>query len=332
MTRRVGSVEGSTTVGSQAAAWWMVALALISVPMTVSAQDATADAATTTEYQPTLEEEMASAEGNEAPRGVTTLDAGHQLSDEQAALEEDEDTGPRRSDTDPRELPDTDYFFVGALARALIVPDFIQSVFAEYRGGTPINGGGGAYFNWRRNGFNVLAEVWYGGFGNEGYYRGIGAAETETEQVVSTLGVVFGNFVFGWGIDVTDFFAVELGFGLGFGAMTGNLVRNEARPDGAGGYTPCTGINDPSSPQYCGDPRGVEDLHSTPTRPGATYQTSQQANPFRFGESAVPPVFFWLDLPRVGLRFKPIRQVQIRIDGGYNLYGFNVGGSIGYGF
>ena len=37
-------------------------------------------------------------------------------------------------------------------------------------------------------------------------------------------------------------------------------------------------------------------------------------------------------LPHVAVRIKPVRQFQIRIDGGYGLYNFFFGGSIYYGF
>ena len=40
----------------------------------------------------------------------------------------------------------------------------------------------------------------------------------------------------------------------------------------------------------------------------------------------------WVTLPHLAVRFKPIHQLQIRIDGGYGLYNFFFGGSVAYGF
>ena len=60
--------------------------------------------------------------------------------------------------------------------------------------------------------------------------------------------------------------------------------------------------------------------------PGST------TSPFYFGGGGVPPVFASLDLPRIAFRFKPMHQMQIRIEAAYNLYGFSFGGSLGYGF
>lgn len=289
----------------------------------------------------TLEEDMAAAEGDgaaPADGSVSAVDGGHELTDDQAELEE---VAPVESVDDgisPGERPDTDYFFLGAFMRALFVPDFIQGLFVSYEGGTAINGAGGAYFGWRRNGFNVVAEVWYAGFGHQGFYHGSGAADTEYESVQSNLGVVMGSFLFGWTIPVTEWLGIDIGFGLGFGGMTGSLTRQEAYRDTTVAGRPLRECAGPGSPDttYCESavemPGPEGRLDDTRTR-GGTYQRSNTSpNPFYFGDGGVPPVFFWLDLPRIGVTIRPIRQIQIRIDGGYNLYGFNVGGSIGYGF
>jgi hypothetical protein len=306
-----------------------------------------------------IEEEMAQEEGGDASAGSATGGSAaptptgdHHLSDEQAVYEERTSEGPVPSETDPRERPNTDYFFLGAFARGVIVPTFIQGAFVQYEGGVgatgePVNMGAGAQFTWRRNGFGVMAEVWYLGFGHAGYYHGLGAADTEFELVESNLGAVFGNFVFDWSIDVTDWFAFEIGFGLGFGGMVGNLYRTEAYRDSATGQlNRCRGPNSPpTAGGYCEGPvelRGSGGRLDDTRMRGGTYQRTGDPtidglpnngpNPWYFGDGGVPPMFFWLDLPRIGLRFKPIHQIQIRVDGGYNLYGFNFGGSIAYGF
>jgi hypothetical protein len=327
---------------------------------------------TTPTFAQSLEEEMAQTEGGGTGDGATetatTDDPGtggsstggsHELTDDQAVYEER--TGGREalgpSETDPRERPDTDYFFVGAFARGVIVPTFIQGLFVQYstgRGSTgePVNMGAGGFFTWRRNGFGVSAEVWYLGFGTAGYYHGLGAADGEFEFIESSLGAIFGNFVFGWSIDVIDWFAFDIGFGLGFGGMVGNLYRTEAlRDSGTGTLAPCSTPGEAGG-TYCESDvelRGTGGRLDDTRQRGGTYQRPQVSsgdrtvndqlrgprngpNPWYFGDGGVPPMFFWLDLPRIGLRFKPIRQIQVQVNGGYNLYGFNFGGSLAYGF
>ncbi len=302
---------------------------------------AAASAQTLAQDQASEETESADALGTS---GVSTVDSGHALSDEQAVLEEEPPVEPADDGIDPTERPNTDYFSVGMIMRGIVIPDFIQGLFVHYSGPTPVNMGGGGYFNWRRNGFNVIAEIWYAGFGNQGFYRSESDPDTETEMVQSHLGVVFGNFVFGWAFDVTNWFAVEVGLGLGFGGMVGDMSRQEARPDARApnGYTACAGPGD-GNPSYCEGPP-IESPNPANGRldggrvHGGTYQITNNGSAgtgpsaFYFGDGGVPPMFVWVDLPRIGLRFRPIRQIQIRLDGGYNLYGFNFGGSIGYGF
>lgn len=290
----------------------------------------------------TLEEDMAASESGEAAStesgsAVSTVDSGHALTDEQAEIEEVAPTEAADDGIDPRERPDTDYFHVGGIFRTVFVPDFIQGLFVAYEGGTAVNFGAGAFFGWRRNGFNVIAEVWYAGFGHQGFYHGSGADDSEYEFVDSQLGVVFGSFLFGWTIGVTDWFGIDIGFGLGIGGMTGNLTRTEAyRTTADADLVACSGpgeINDLRG--YCEDtvespgPNGR--LDDTRTM-GGTYQRMTGSNPFYFGDGGVPPMFFWLDLPRIGLTFRPIRQLEIVINGGYNLYGFNVGATLAFGF
>ena len=45
-----------------------------------------------------------------------------------------------------------------------------------------------------------------------------------------------------------------------------------------------------------------------------------------------PLVFPWVSLPHLAVRFKPVHQFQIRIDGGWGLYNFFFGGSASSGF
>ncbi len=336
----------------------LACLLALAIPFVVTAGPAAAQ---------TLEEEMMETEaqdggtgttgtggtgttgtGGTTASGGTTTSGGAvddedpaRMHDEQALLEEQAVTEATDDGISPGERHDESYFFLGAFARAQVVPQFIQNLFVA-EGATPVNGGFGLYFNWRKNGFNVQVEAFYQGMGVDGYYRGNGDPDTEVEFVSSRLGVVMGYIGFGWAFDLTDWFAIELGFGLGFGGVVGDLYRQEAHRDTLGGLQTCrapgqlaSGAPAPAD-GYCELP--VETvgpngrLDDTRTR-GGTYQLSTTGpSPHYFGDGGVPPVFFTIDLPRVSFRFKPIRQIQIRIDGAYNLYGFSFGGGVAYGF
>lgn len=253
------------------------------------------------------------------------------LSDEQALLEETH--GPAEtgeSGFEPREREGVDYFFAGVLARGLIVPQFITSLFVAY-GDTPVNGGFGAYFNYRKNGFNVQLEVVYQGFGVDAYYRGLDETDAEAEHIRSSLGLIYGNVSFGWAFDITEWFAFELGFGIGLGGLIGDLYRQAATRTAAGTFVDCEAPGRPAAD--CDNDEWPTAPNDRPGPNGDPYQiTRGTPNPHYFGERGIPPMFFNIDLPRIAFRFKPIRQIQIRVEGAYNLYGFSFGGSIGYGF
>lgn len=266
------------------------------------------------------------------------------LGDEQALLEEGEAPPAARSGFEPGEVEGETYIFAGVLTRMLIIPSYPFDVGAvsspDYS--VPLNGAIGAYFNYRRNSFNVQLEVFYQGMGWEGFIRGNGDPITETEYIRSNLGVVFGYIGFGWAFDLTDWFAIEVGFGLGFGGVVGNLYRQEAVQAGSTGtWSPCTGP-DITTGGYCEGPIetvGPEGRLDDSRNRGGTYQLSTGPgmpgtgpNPFYFGDGGVPPIFATIDLPRISFRIKPIHQIQIRIDTAFNLYGVSLGASVGYGF
>lgn len=306
-------------------------LVLASLLMLVPA----ASAQTTT--SPPATDDGASGGGTSEGGTTTTTTTGGaaSLGDEQALLEEDAPVERGRSGLEPREEQDVNYFFVGALARGLVIPAFIQNIFVA-TDATPVNGGFGAFFNYRRNGFNVQLEVVYQGFGVNSTYRGLGEPDIETERIQSSLGLIYGNVSFGWAFDITEWLAFELGFGIGLGGLIGDLYRQAVVTDGVGGYVDCTGpaSGPPGSPAgtYCG-PNERPDPNERPGPNGDPYQLTQGVpNQHYFGERGIPPIFFNLDLPRIALRFKPIHQIQLRAEAAYNVYGFSFGASAGYGF
>ncbi|MFK7992214.1 MAG: hypothetical protein AB8I08_39710 [Sandaracinaceae bacterium] len=266
-------------------------------------------------------------EAEEAPpTPVEAAEEAPPAEEPEAAPEEPvEDEPVEQNDTSPRELEDTDYFFLGAFARGIIIPGFIQGLFVD--GGIDgFNPGVGLEFTYRRNNFSLVVNGWWNNAVADGYFRANGDPLTDTEYIDVDLGVIFLNATFLWAFPVDDegIFAIELGFDLGFGVIFGELVRTEATPDGDG-YRPCTGPGD-GSPGYC-EPPAPDPCYNTN---GGHYNCSEPNWTTDGGDT--PLLFPWVTLPHVAVRIKPIRQVQIRIDGGYGLYNFFFGGSVAYGF
>lgn len=282
---------------------WLGCVLLVAMPMSAAAQS--------------IEEEQTAAESDDAASGEPAEALG-------APSDVATDPEPERSSTDPHEDPNRDYFFVGAFYRHVIIPSFIQQLFVDSTidGSNP---GTGLTFNWRRNNFNVVVDAWWNNANASGYFRGLGDPLTDTEYIQANLGVFFISAEFLWAFPITDWFAFELGFDLGIGFIYGGLTRTEAYQSG-GQWHPCDGPgqNDVNycqvnvAPDPCYDNSGE---HYNCTEPNWTTKGGD-----------VPVVFPWVSLPHIALRFNPIRQVQIRVDGGYGLYNFYFGGSVSYGW
>lgn len=239
----------------------------------------------------------------------------------------DDEEPPQQSPVDPHELPGESYHHLGVFARGIFAPQFIQNLFVA--GGTNgLNAGVGAFYNYRRDGLNIIAEVWWAGFFAAGPFRGLNESAFEMEWVESELYVVFGSLALMWSIPVTSWLAFEIGFGLGFGGVFGGLYRTEAYPDPNTGFTACRGPGDPDvrdmGQVYCDE--------STATGGEGSYQRRENSpEPYNFS-GGVPPLWFWIDLPRLAIRIKPLRQFQIRVEGGFAAYAFYAGGSVALGF
>lgn len=258
--------------------------------------------------------------------GTTDAESPGLIGDEQAELEEEAAPPPTRDTTDPFEEEDQDYFFLGAFYRQVIIPGFIQELFVD--GGIDgFNPGFGLQFLWRKNNFNVSANVWWNNAQGQGFFRASGDPRTDTEFIDVQLGVVFVNAEFMWSFPIADWFAIELGFDIGFGFIYGDLIRTEATESspGAGDWQACSGPGGGTA-GYC-EPPAPEPCYANN---GGHYDCNE---PNWFTEGGDTPFIMpWVTLPHIALRFKPIHQLQIRIDGGYGLYNFFFGAGVSYGF
>lgn len=237
--------------------------------------------------------------------------------------DDDEEEEPERSPLDPYEADGDQLYHFGAFLRGIFIPQYGQNFFVA-GGNDALRPAAGVFFNYRQDGFNFLTEVWWANFFNVAPYRGINETEFETEWIESELNVLFVSLVAMFSIPLTSWLAIEIGGGLGFGGIFGDLWRTEAYPDpmAAAGWTPCNGPGDPS-PEYCDDaPPGGE---------GSYQRQSGTSEPYNF-EGGVPPLWFWVELPRVAIRFKPMRQFQLRAEAGFVVYGFHFGASAAIGF
>jgi hypothetical protein len=288
-------------------------------------------AAQTLEEEQAAQEEETDTEGENATLAAPTAEPEEEsdrLGDEQAEVQEQAPAETFRDSTDPFEEENVDYLFLGAFYRHVVIPGFIQSLFVA--GGIDgSNPGTGVTFNWRKNNFNINTNLWWNNAVANGFFRAQGDPRTDTEFVDVNLGVIFITVEVMWAFPLVDWFAIELGFDLGLGFIYGDLTRTEAYESspGADDWQACDGPGDPNGGAYCEVDRAPDPCYANN---GGHYDCNE-ANWSEEGGD-IPIVFPWVALPHLAVRFKPIHQLQIRIDGGYGLYSFFFGGSVSYGF
>lgn len=240
------------------------------------------------------------------------------VSDAQADSEDAAPVDEVRSGTDPYEESGQAYMFLGAAYRHTWTPGFMLGLFLDEYEATD-NPGFGLEFTYRKDSFDIVTSVMYQGYRVHGAFRGSGDADTETEIIDSDLAAIFVGVDLMWSTEFKPWFALEYGIGLGLGVVFGSMTRNEARPNPNGefnGYDQCAGP-DASTGAYCDAP------------PAGHYGSFDKW----FQGGSVPNLYLRAALPHIALRFKPIHQMIIRIDGGFDVFsGFFAGGALAYGF
>lgn len=272
--------------------------------------------------------EPAPVEAAPATEVATPEEAAHSaaLSDEQADLEEqhaEEEGG--RSSTDPYEDPSEGYYFLGAFYRHVIIPEFMLNLFLDEGSGSDFPGFG-IDLTYRKDNFDIVGSLWLARAEGQGPMRANGDPVTDTEWVQTDMWAIFANATFLWSTAFNDVFALEYGLGIGIGIITGDVYRTEAYPDSNGNFQACGGPGDPDD-TYCGPPPAS--YEGMQCQSGTEHYGCNEGKWSEGGD--VPNIVPWLAIPHLALRIKPIKQVMIRVEGGFGL-GFFAGFSAAYGF
>lgn len=265
-----------------------------------------------------------------------------QLEDEQALAEEEASDERFRSSTDPYEDPKRSYFFVGAAWRYVIMPAFVLEWFMEAAPTIATSGSFFGEFGYRKNNFQVTAEVGWMKWNFKGPFQLSGDPPEDTEWLRAKFNLLMATATVTWSTAFTDWMAVEYGIEGGLAVLTGNLTRSEAYKKNGGGWAECPTYNESSAwpesvPQTAQTARFCDTPVGNPTP--ATNQADEEGAhyhvkvPHGIANKGLPRVVPVLG-PRVSLRFKPIHQLVIRVDVPLPLfpYGFVGGLAAHYGF
>jgi hypothetical protein len=237
-----------------------------------------------------------------------------------SAAEKDEGA---KDDNSPVEVAGKTYYFVGLRYRGIIVPSFLESLFAS--GGTTLYVHGiGPEFAIRKDNFEFNLSPWLAFYNmDETAFKGKNDPETAWELVSTKITMLYLTSDFLWSHPFSPEWALNYGFGAGFGIVFGNVYRSQSYPTAPGqdpnNYSKCQGVGQPASvpatAAYCDNSNNYYNGYSEPS----------------WANGGSKPILFpWLAV-QTGVRFKPSRTIAARLDVGFGTSGFFFGLGGDYG-
>lgn len=237
---------------------------------------------------------------------------------------------------DPFEEPSKVYRFIGLRFRDAIIPKFVLNMFTS--GGRTVNVPMvGPELTTRKDRFQFDLAIMYADFTMDAaLFKGKSQPDQAYEMVASGIRQLMFTIDLLYEIplekkdDKVGRFSLLIGGGVGLGVVMGPLYRSQPYPKSgasASGDDPskwrlCQGKGMPNA-TYCENPNN----HFSPTddvKDG--YSEPSWAN-----GGSKPLLFPWIAIPQVSFRYKPIKQLQTKLDTGFSTAGFFFGFSAGYG-
>ena len=246
--------------------------------------------------------------------------------------------------TDVLENKGQSYYFAGLNYRMNIVPAFLINLFVDEGPNTVLTSTVGLSIDVRKDHFSIIPGVNFTEYGFDPtlfLQKGKDASDPGNWGLVhSTLKAIYVTVDLLWSVPIAkqgqlDF---EFGFSAGLGGVFGDLyntwVSNSSVPGetstayaskSAGTFYQC--VTTGAAAQGC---NASNHQNSTVNKVGAG-AGYREPNWFDGGGS-VPTVFPWLSLPILGFRIKPIKQLEMRLNGGFSITGFFANFAMYYGF
>lgn len=307
----------------------------------------------------TASPDSASPAGDAAADEDLGTSEGTSLGDEQALYEERHGEGARPDRTSPHEEPGVSYWSIGGSYRRSFMPNRILELFVdEAPRGLQI-----PHFSLdigrRRDGVDLILGIRYSDYSFVGPFLSRNNTPDKMEIIHSNMRTVAADVSVLWSANFSDVFALQYGFDFGLGAFFGDVHRTEAYPSTGGshthnGWAACVGPTAAGAPgsAQAGDPFDsgayappldtVGAFCGVPndTNPAGGYTDRDVKNGQQYNVRARSmldgghvPFFSWRLAPRLSLRIKPIRQIIMRLDAGFDFgSGVFLGAGLQYGF
>jgi hypothetical protein len=261
------------------------------------------------------------------------------ITDEQALEEERMPQEEYRKSTDPYEDPDENYFFVGANWRYLRMPSWILEWGLDSAPSIGSTGSFFAEFAYRKDGFQVAADVGWMKFHLKGPFTLAGDPDEDTEWLDGPFNLLVATATITWSTSFTDWMSLDYGIETGPIFVFGELTRSEAYRDRNGDWRSCPGYvgsdalpvaTDPGQGGgYCAEPLPDPQTGQVPEtnaegEDGEHYGVKAKKGVFNKGV----PNMLWAVGPKISLRFKPIKQLVLRVDVPLPVFPFGFTGGI----
>ena len=243
---------------------------------------------------------------------------------------------PAKTDiTDVTEKSGQTYYYIGLRYGGTIIPKFMLNLFVD-EGGTFYSNNIGVEVDIRKDGFSIIPSLSYSEYGTGGPVLFKEKSKPDIEQnwsvVDSSLKALWLGADLLWSTNVSKNIDIEYGAGFGIGVIFGDLVNNWVYqvPNGTPGALHADSNN--KSYRMCQsatDGAGcVPTNHTNPTPPHLGGYTE----PSWINGGSKPNFYPRILLHLIGLRFKPIKEMEGRVGLGFSLTeGFWFGLSADYG-
>jgi hypothetical protein len=246
------------------------------------------------------------------------------------------------------------YYFLGVNYRVNLIPAFIINLFVDQGPNLVGTSTIGLSFDYRKDHFSIIPGVNFSDYTlSPILFLQKNKDPTDPGNwgvVQSNLKAIYATVDLLWSVPLikTGQVDFEFGFAVGLGGVFGDLYNTWVSNTNTGGpsypnpvnsntpFYQCTqqappnGIapGDGSLPQGC-NTNNHQNATISKTGPGNGYR---EPNWFGSPGGSVPTIFPWLELPILGLRIKPIKELEMRLQGGFSITGFFFNFAAYYGF
>jgi hypothetical protein len=266
---------------------------------------------------------------------------------DKAATSAASENPPPEPSTSTKEDPGQKYYFVGGRYRVTVIPKFMVNLFVN-EGATFVSHTFGAELDMRKDNQSTIPwiAVQTFGFGDTIFLQKNGQGgdgnDSNWSVVNSSLNALFLGLDENWSVpmDSDHHWDFEYGFGVGIGIVFGTLHNDWVYGDqngslqGHGGSYPADSFGGHFS--ECSTATTNNNSCTTGGHNGAQNAKiitngNEYSEPNWFGGGSIPVLFPHIAIPQLGIRWKPVKQFEMRLQTGFSLTGFFFGISGDYG-